>query len=132
MKSYLNEPSDTKTSTPASATEMWDNDKLVETLDDSDIKIKKERNHEIFFGKFSEVNDEAASRSFEGNKSRQLKKMHYDEDIHEDVAEVNEADISSPIEMKEKTKTDKGKIKKRNRVKLGHNSEDPTYEKSEK
>ncbi|KAK4730091.1 hypothetical protein R3W88_023079 [Solanum pinnatisectum] len=135
MKSYLNEPSDTKTSAPASATEMQDNDKVVETLGEvsgGDV-IKKERNHGKFSGKFSEVNDEVALRSFEGNKSKQLKKMHYDEDIHEDVvAEVNEADISSPIAMKEKTKTDKGKIKKRKRVKLGHNFEDPTHENSEK
>uniref|UniRef100_M1B8D4 DNA binding protein n=1 Tax=Solanum tuberosum TaxID=4113 RepID=M1B8D4_SOLTU len=68
-----------------------------------------------------------------GNKSRKLKKscrdeLHDTEDMQEDVAaEVNEADISSPIEMEEK-----GKIKKRKMVKLGRSSEDPTHEKSEK
>ncbi|KAH0689846.1 hypothetical protein KY289_017204 [Solanum tuberosum] len=70
-----------------------------------------------------------------GNKSRKLKKscrdelekMHDTEDIQEDVAA--EADISSPIEMEEKNKTDRGKIKKRKMVKLGQSSEDPTSEK---
>ncbi|KAH0685803.1 hypothetical protein KY285_016361 [Solanum tuberosum] len=178
-KSCLNEPFDTKTSAPASATEMRDSDKVVETLgevsggdvvdenrrkkkskknikttngvemtntdikaksDDSDIKRKKERKHGKHSRKFSEDSDEVASRTVEGNKSRKLKKscgnelekMHDTEDMQEDVAEVNEGDISSPIEMEEKHKTDKGNIKKRKRVKLGHNSEDPTHEKSEK
>ncbi|TMW84754.1 hypothetical protein EJD97_024470 [Solanum chilense] len=178
-KSYLNEPLDTKTSTPASATEMRDNDKVVETLgevsggyvvdvitrkkkskkniktingvevtntdikvksDDSDIKRKKERKHGKRSGKFSEDSDEV-TRIIEGNKSRKLKKscgdelekMHDTKDIREDfAAEVNEGDISSPIEMEDKTKTDKGKIKKRKREKVGHSTEDPTHEKSEK
>ncbi|KAG5617855.1 hypothetical protein H5410_017679 [Solanum commersonii] len=73
-----------------------------------------------------------------GNKSRKLKKscrdevekMHDTEDIQEDVAA--EADISSPIEMEEKNKIDRGKIKKRKMVKLGRSSEDPSHEKSEK
>lgn len=34
--------------------------------------------------------------------------------------------------MEDKIKTDKGKIKKRKREKVGHSSEDPTHEKSEK
>ncbi|XP_049359334.1 DNA-binding protein LIV4-like [Solanum verrucosum] len=76
-----------------------------------------------------------------GNKSRKLKKscrdelekIHDTEDMQEDVAaEVNEGDISSPIEMEDKNKTDRGKIKKRKMVKLGRSSEDPTHEKSEK
>ncbi|KAK6782448.1 hypothetical protein RDI58_020244 [Solanum bulbocastanum] len=45
---------------------------------------------------------------------------------------VNEGDLSSPIEIEEKNKTDKGNIKNTKRVKLGCNSEDPTHEKSEK
>lgn len=178
-KSYLNEPLDTKTSAPASATEMRDNDKVVETLgevsggdvvdvitrkkkskkniktingvdvtntdikvksDDSDIKRKKERKHGKRSGKFSEDSNEV-TRIIEGNKSRKLKKscgdelekMHDTKDIREDfAAEVNEGDIFSPIEMEDKIKTDKGKIKKRKREKVGHSSEDPTHEKSEK
>ncbi|KAL3374346.1 hypothetical protein AABB24_006028 [Solanum stoloniferum] len=175
-KSCLNEPLDTKTS----ATEMQDNDKVVETLgevsggdvvdvirrkkkskkniktingvevtntdikaksDDFDIKRKKERKHGKRSGKFSEDSDEVALRIVKGNKSRKLKKscgdelekIHDTKDIQEDAAaEVNEGDISSPIEMEDKTKTDKGKIKKRKRIKLGHSSEDPIHEKSEK
>ncbi|XP_055825734.1 RNA polymerase I termination factor [Solanum dulcamara] len=185
-KSCLNEPLDTKTSAPASASEMRDSDKVVETLgevsggeavdeirrkkkskkntkttngvevtktdikaksikaksDDCDIKRKKERDHgKRSRKKYSEDSDEVASRIVEGNKSRKLKKscgdeqekMHDTEDVQEDiVAEVNEGDISSPIEIEEENRTDNGNIKKRKKVKLGHNSEDPTHEKSEK
>lgn len=109
--------------------------------DDFDIKKKKERDHGKRSGKFSEDSNEVASRIVEGKKRRKLKKscrdeqekMHDTKDVQEDiVTEVNEGDISSPIEIEEENRTNNGNIKKRKKVKSGHSSEDPTHEKSEK
>ncbi|KAM3306513.1 hypothetical protein P3S67_013383 [Capsicum chacoense] len=112
--------------------------------DDCDIKRKKEKKHGKHSEKFSEDCDEVALRIVEGKKSRKLKKsrvaeqekMHDTEDVQEDiVAEVDEGDISSPIKIEEKNRTDNGNIKKRKKVKSGqkkvksgHSSEDPTHE----
>ncbi|CAN4085363.1 unnamed protein product [Withania somnifera] len=181
-KSCLNEPLDTKTIATASASEMQDSDKVVETLsevssgdvvdeirkmnksrknikttngigvintdikaksDDRDIKRNKERDHGKHSGKFSEDSYEVASRIIVGKKSRKLKKscryeqekLHDTKDVQEDIAaEVNEGDISSPIEIEEEeeNRTNNGNIKKRKKVKSGHSSEGPTHEKSEK
>ncbi|XP_047261817.1 RNA polymerase I termination factor [Capsicum annuum] len=180
-KSCLNEPPlDFKISAPASASEMRDSEKVVETLgeissgdvvdeirrkkkskknikttnvvgvantdieaktDDCDLKRKKEKKHGKHSEKFNEDSDEVALRIVEGKKSRKLKKsrvaeqekMHDTEDVQEDiVAEVDEGDISSPIKIEEKNRTDNGNIKKRKKVKSGHSSEDPTHEIEEK
>ncbi|XP_060204376.1 RNA polymerase I termination factor [Lycium barbarum] len=179
-KSCLDEPSDTKTSTSASASETRNSDKVVETLgevsggnavdeirrkkskkdiktaatnglgvtntddkaksDDCDSKRKKERKHGKHSGKSSGDGNEVALEIVEGKKSRKLKKSCADEqetnieDGYEDVvAEVNQGDIHSTVEeIEERSRTDNGNIRKRKKVKVGHNSEDSTHEKSEK
>ncbi|CAN4087905.1 unnamed protein product [Withania somnifera] len=139
-KSCLNVRLDTKSSAPASAKEMRDSDKVVETLSKvlsgdvvdeirrkkkskKNIKTTDERDDGKHSGKLSEDSDEVASRIVEGKKSRKLKNI---------VAEVNEGDISSPIEIEEEHRTNNGNMKKRKKAKSGHSSEDPTGEKSEK
>lgn len=102
--------------------------------DDCGIKRKKKREHGKRSGKFSEDSDEVASGIVEGKRScrDELEKMHDTENVQEDVAEVNKGDISSQIEIEGENRRDTGNIKKRKRVKLGHSSEDPTHEQSEK
>ncbi|XP_059283291.1 LOW QUALITY PROTEIN: uncharacterized protein LOC132036899 [Lycium ferocissimum] len=179
-KSCLDEPSDTKTSASASASETRNSDKVVETLgevsggnavdeikrkkfkkniktaatnglgvtntddraksDDCDIKRKIERKHGKHSGKSSGDSNEVALEIVVGKKSRKLKKSCGDEqeanieDGYEYVvAEVNQGDIPSTVEeIEERSRRDNGNIRKRKKVKVGHNSEDSTHEKSEK
>ncbi|XP_009760244.1 uncharacterized protein LOC107793427 [Nicotiana tabacum] len=105
--------------------------------EDYDVKRKKERKSRTF----NKDCAEAALKNVE-KKSNKLKKscrdeqetMHHIKDGQGDImAEVNQGDISSPVEeIEEQSRTDNGNIRKRKKVMLGHSSEDPTHEKSEK
>ncbi|OIT29263.1 PREDICTED: transcription termination factor 1-like [Nicotiana attenuata] len=105
--------------------------------EDYDVKRKKGKKGRTF-----KDGAEAALESVEEKKSKKLKKscrdelgrMHDIEDGQGDiVTEVNQGDISSTVEeMEEQSRTDTGNIRKRKKAMLGHSSEDPTHEKSEK